>query len=273
MDQFAGKIAVVTGGASGIGRSICSYLGRHGATVVVADRSLEGACEVQAAIEAAGGRAEAVRVEVSDEASVKLLVDGVAERHGRLDYLFNNAGVSVNGEFIDVPIDEWRRILGVNLWGVVYGCHHAYPLMMRQGSGHIVNTASLAGLIPGGLTTPYSASKHAVVGFSLTLRSEARLYGIRVSALCPGYLRTAIQATTPNLSAYLDSQKNRKMDARMKRLGPDDCIEQIMRGVRRNRGVIVAPRRHRIYWCLHRLFPEFMPGMFTKIIRRLKRNP
>ena len=160
----------------------------------------------------------------------------------------------------------------MNLWGVVYGCQYVYPVMKKQGSGHIINTASLAGLIPGGLTTSYSASKHAVVGFSLTLRSEAKLYGIKVSVLCPGYLRTNILETTPNISEFMNSEKNKKMNADMKFLTPDDCINQIMRGVRRNKGIIVSPVRHKMYWWIHRIYPEFIPKMFVRIIRYMKKN-
>ncbi len=272
MNPFLSKVAVVTGGASGIGRSIGQYLARNGAVVVLADRNLQGVRSLQAAIVSNGGRAEAVGVDVSDEEAVKSLIETTRKEHGRIDYLFNNAGVSVNGEFKDITAEHWRRVMDVNLWGVVYGCRHAYPIMMKQGFGHIVNTASLAGLIPGGLTTTYSASKHAVVGFSLTLRSEARLYGIKVSVLCPGYLRTDIQRTTPNVSEFMSSKENRAMNERMKFLTPEDCIRQIMRGVKRNRGIIVAPNRHRIYWWLNRLFPEFIPSMFTRIILRMKRN-
>lgn len=272
MNPFAGKVAVVTGGASGIGKAICEYLGRQGATVIVVDRNPEGAGRVEGAIVASAGRAEAVGVDVANEEEVERLIESVRERHGRLDYLFNNAGVSVNGEFLDISAEHWKRIIDVNFWGVIYGCRYAYPIMVRQGSGHIINTASLAGLIPGGLTTSYSASKHAVVGFSLTLRPEARLYGVRVSALCPGFILTGIQKSTPNVSEYLNSEENRRMRVRMRAPTADDCIDQIMRGVRRNKGIIFTPNRQRIYWWLHRLSPEFMPNMFTRIIARLRRS-
>lgn len=272
VDPFMHKVAIVTGGASGIGRAICEYLARHGATVIIGDRNLAGARTLQTVIASNGGHAEAAGVDVTDEEAIKSLIDGVQKRHGRIDHLFNNAGISVNGEFKDMTAEHWRQVVDVNLWGVVYGCRHAYPIMMRQGSGHIINTASLAGLIPGGLTSGYSAAKHAAVGFTLTLRSEARLYGIRVSALCPGYIRTGIQATTPSVSAFLDSPKNRAMNVRMRFPMAEDCIEQIMRGVRRNKGIILAPGRQRVYWWLHRLLPELMPNVFTRIIARMKRN-
>jgi NAD(P)-dependent dehydrogenase (short-subunit alcohol dehydrogenase family) len=270
MGYFEDKVAIVTGGASGIGRSICAYLGRHGAQVVVADRNPEGAQETAASISAQGGRAEVATVDVTDADGIASLIGGTARELGRIDLLFNNAGVSLNGEFRDMTLAHWRRILDVNLWGVVYGCHHVYPIMVEQGFGQIVNTASLAGLIPGGLTSGYSASKHAVVGFTLTLRSEARQYGIKVNALCPGYMRTNIQKTTENVTAYMNSDRNEQMNANMRFPTPDDCIEQMMRGIRRNRAVVISPGSHRIFWLLHRAAPGFNVAMWTMVIKRMR---
>jgi NAD(P)-dependent dehydrogenase (short-subunit alcohol dehydrogenase family) len=266
------KIAVVTGGGSGIGRAICAYLAERGVHVVAADRNLEAADETVVLIRLAGGSAESRQVDVADPREVESLVEGAASRHGRIDYLFNNAGISINGEFQDHTMEHLQSVMKVNFWGTIYGCRSVYPIMKQQGFGHIVNTASLAGLIPGGLTSIYSASKHAVVGFSLTLRAEARQYGIKVSALCPGYMRTNIQKTTENVSAFMNSEKNKQMNAEMKFPAPEDCIDRMMRGVRRNRGIIVVPVQHKIYWWLHRAAPEFIPNMFNRIIRMMKKQ-
>ena len=270
MGRFEGKVAIVTGGASGIGRSICTYLGRHGAQVIVADLNLEGAQKTVASISARGGRAGAAYVDVTDSDDVASLIGDVVRDLGRIDLLFNNAGIGLNGEFQDVTLAQWKQIVDVNLWGVIYGCHHAYPIMVEQGFGQIVNTASLAGLIPGGLTSPYSATKYGVVGFTLTLRSEARQYGIKVNALCPGYMRTNIQKTTKTVTAYMNSEANEQMNASMRFPTPEDCIEQIMRGVRRNRAIIVSPWSHKAFWLLHRAVPGFNVAMWTMDIKRMK---
>lgn len=272
MSVFDGKIAVVTGGGSGIGRAICRYLGKRGAHVAVADRNLEAARETESLIHAAGGGAESIEVDVADQQEVDALIQRVADRQGRIDYLFNNAGIGINGEFQDLTMEHLQAVMNVNFWGTIFGCRSVYPIMKRQGFGHIINTASLAGLIPGGLTSIYSASKHAVVGFSLTLRAEARQYGIRVSTLCPGYMRTNIQKSTENVTAYMNSQANRRMNAEMKFPTPEECIRQMMRGVRRNRAIIVTPVKHKIYWWLHRIAPEFIPNMFRRIIAMMKRQ-
>ncbi len=271
-NPFADKIAIVTGGASGIGKTICVYLARHGARVIIADRNPDEAKETESFITSNSGYGKAARVDVSKPGDMKSLVEDTIKEHKRIDYLFNNAGISINGEFKDLNLEHWKQVLDVNLWGVIYGCRFVYPVMIKQGFGHIINTASLGGLMPGGLTTIYSASKHAVVGFSLTLRSEAKQYGIKVSVLCPGYMRTNIQKTTLIVSDYMNSEKNIEMEADMKFHTPEDCIDRIMMGVKKNRGIIFSPKKQIIYWWLYRLFPEFIPSMWDRIIRHMKKN-
>lgn len=276
--ELDGKVAVVTGGGSGIGRALCGELARRGARVVAADVDAAGAEETAAGIRAgaagpeAGPRALARRVDVTDPGDVEALMAETVRDFGRIDFLFNNAGVSANGEFQDIGPEHWKRILDVNLWGVVHGCRAAYPRMVRQGFGHIVNTASLAGLIPGSLTSAYSASKHAVVGLSLTLRAEARTRGVRVTALCPGYIRTPILKTTPTLSPYMDSPRNRAMNEGLRFPGPEDCAPAMVRGVLRNKAVVIAPASQAIYWLLYRLAPALLPWAGSKIVETMRRN-
>ena len=270
MNIFEGKIAIVTGGASGIGKSICKYLANHGATVIIADFRPTVDTDMEFIIKNNLGRM--VGVDVTKKEELESLIQNTTKEYGRIDYLFNNAGVSINGEFVDTSLEQWKKVMDVNLWGVVYGCHYAYPFMKEQGFGHIINTASLAGLIPGGLTACYSASKHAVVGLSECLRSEAKVYGVKVSTLCPGYIRTNIQKTTENVTAYMNSEKNKKMNENMSFPEPDDCVASMMRGVRRNKSVIISPFGHRIYWWLYRLFPSLLPVLFAKIVKFMKNN-
>lgn len=272
MELFRNRVAIVTGGASGIGQAICTYLASGGATVVLADINARAARAAVAAIRETGGTAHAKTVDVSREDQIATLIRGTVRKHGKIDLLFNNAGMGVNGEFQDIPPELWQKTMDVNFWAVVHGCRHAYPVMLQQGFGQIVNTASLAGLIPGGLLTSYTASKHAVVGFTLSLRAEARLYGIKVNALCPGYIRTNIQKSGIIVTDYLRAEKNIAMEANMKFKTPDQCIGQIMRGVRRNRPIIVSPAKHKLYWWLNRISPSLIPNMFYKIIRKMKQN-
>jgi NAD(P)-dependent dehydrogenase (short-subunit alcohol dehydrogenase family) len=189
---YQGAVAIITGGASGIGRALGEELARRGAEVVLADLQADGAAEAAAHIRANGGKARAVLLDVTDFASVDQLVQETVAASGRLDYLFNNAGIVVAGEAHFYQIEDWHQVINVNLFGVANGVQAAYPIMRKQGFGHIVNTASVAGLVPVGGLLSYSASKHAVVGLSTSLRMEAELVGVRVSALCPGAVETPI---------------------------------------------------------------------------------
>jgi NAD(P)-dependent dehydrogenase (short-subunit alcohol dehydrogenase family) len=184
------KVAIVTGGGSGIGAALSQELARRGARIVVADIDGDGAKRVATAIAGSGGRATASRVDVSQEQDIRRLVEDTASAYGRLDYQFNNAGIAIGGDIRDLTLDQWRRVLDVDLCGVLYGTLAAYPIMAGQGFGHIVNTSSGAGLLPTPLNAPYSTAKHAVVGLSLSLRLEGADLGVKVSVVCPGYVRT-----------------------------------------------------------------------------------
>src|SRR5262245_42224664 len=184
--SFHEAVAIVTGGASGIGAALGRELARRGSHVILADRQLEVASGVAASINAAGGKAEAVELDVRDAIAFDAIVALTIERHGRIDYLFNNAGIGVGGEIREYRLDDWRDVVDVNLMGVVHGVQAAYGRMIAQGFGHIINTASVAGLLPSPFMGSYTTTKHAVVGMSRALRLEAARYGVRVSTLCPG---------------------------------------------------------------------------------------
>ena len=186
---FEGAVALVTGGASGIGRAIGESLARRGARVVLADLQVDLAKEIAARIKENGGQATALALDVTDYPATSQLVQNTYQSLGRLDYVFNIAGIGIVGEARYYAIEDWCRVLDVNLRGVVHGVHAAYPIMLRQGFGHIVNMASGAGLWPSPFVVSYCASKHAVVGLSTSLRIEAAAARIRVSVLCPGAVR------------------------------------------------------------------------------------
>ncbi|WP_262403074.1 SDR family oxidoreductase [Actinomadura sp. CNU-125] len=167
------SIAIVTGGASGIGRAIATSLVARGDTVVVTDIDEGGAKAVADRLNTLGrGKAASARLDVTDADAVSELYAGVKDEHGRLDRVFNNAGIAVGGLAEELSLDHWNRAIDINLKGVIHGVNAAYPIMLKQGNGHIVNTASLAGLVPMPVGIPYTATKHAVVGLSLGLRAE-----------------------------------------------------------------------------------------------------
>ena len=191
-----GRVAVVTGGASGIGRALAEALAAAGSAVVVADLDGAEAEVVASGIRAAGGEAAAVAVDVADAAAVDALAATTLERFGRVDVLCNNAGVSPFNLLCDQTLDDWRWVFGVNLWGVVHGLQSFVPIMRRQGTpAHIVNTASIAGLLSGVMFIgSYAATKVAVVSISETLALEHELDGtpIGVSVLCPSSVDTRV---------------------------------------------------------------------------------
>ena len=269
MNEFEGKVAIVTGGASGIGRAVCKALARRGALVTVADLDIEGAEQVASSIKEAGDQARAVKVDVTKQAEVAALVDGVAHHHGRLDYMFNNAGITVGGEFRDTTLEHWQTALDVDFWSVVHGTMSAYRLMVRQGSGHIVNTSSIGGLIPVPIGTPYAAAKHAVVGFSTSLRTEAAGVGVKVSVVCPGHVETSVSDRAVYATRFSSEEALAEIMARGRTMSATDCAKVILRGVARNRAIITVTWTARLIWWVYRLAPGAVIYLFQRMARQL----
>ena len=170
MSVFKDKVVFVTGAGSGIGRALARELAGQGAVVVATDRNQQWAQETAEGIVSSGGKAEGAELDVVDAEAVGRLVEQTASKHGKLDYIFNNAGIGIFAEARDHTLEDWYTTLDINLRGVIHGVNAAYPIMLKQGSGHIVNTASLAGLVPANNEIAYAASKFAVVGLTTTLR-------------------------------------------------------------------------------------------------------
>ncbi|MBN1440166.1 MAG: SDR family oxidoreductase [Anaerolineales bacterium] len=271
MGYFNGKTAIVTGGASGIGSALCESLAQRGAKVVAADIDAEGARRVAARIEEGGGKASAAEVDVSQEAAVENLVRETAAKNGRLDLMFNNAGATLCGEVRDLTLTDWRRMIDINLWGVIYGTAAAYRVMVAQGSGQIVNTASLDGLMPMPMAAPYTAAKHAVVGLSTTLRMEAADLGIKVSVACPGAVKTNILEGASFVGVKREGAIG-EIGA-FKMMEPGDCARAILRGVERNRAVILDGAVHnRLFWWLYRLNPDLYAALVKMGVSEIRKH-
>jgi len=267
-NPFEGKIAIVTGGASGIGRALCLELARLGAgQVIVADIDEARASQVAAEI---GAQASARRVDVSQAESVRTLVESVAADFGCLDFMFNNAGVTICGEVRDMELNHWQRMLEVNLWGVIHGTTFAYQVMLRQGYGQIVNTASLDGLAPMPMSTPYTTAKHGVVGLSTALRLEAAGLGIKVNVACPGAVRTNVFDRAAYVGVNAEAVK-KEMLAEFKLLEPAESARNLLRGVARNESIILDAPHNRLLWWIHRLSPNLygkMMGVGVGFVRK-----
>ena len=250
MNKFKDKIVIVTGAASGIGRALSEELSRAGAIMIMADIHSDGLEQVASKLTADGGRAHTAHLDVTQAAEVQALVDKVMSEHGRLDYIFNNAGIAIAGEVRDLSLDHWRRIIDVNLMGVIYGTNAAYSAMIKQRFGHIVNTASLAGLVGFPTMIPYVTTKYAVVGLSTSLRAEAEAFGVKVSVVCPGFIQTGIF----DAATYVHSSQEELL-ARLpfKLITASEAARAILRGVARNKAVIVFPFYGRLVWWLYRM--------------------
>ncbi|MGA5544810.1 SDR family NAD(P)-dependent oxidoreductase [Mycobacterium sp. NPDC051198] len=258
--SVSGKVAVITGGASGIGAALAARLAGQGAEVWIADRQKDLAQDLADKLGASGGTAHAIEVDVRDFASFERAIATIAERSGHIDYLFNNAGIGVGGEIDSYTLDDWNEVFDVNLRGVVHGIQAAYPIMIRQHSGHIVNTASMAGLMTGAGQASYSATKHAVVAISRTLRVEAERHNVLVSALCPGVIRTPILSGGKygrlKGAGVTDEDFVKKVWEPLRPMDPDVFAERVVRAVMRGDAMIIVPAWWKLFWYLERLSPR-----------------
>ena len=217
--ELKGAVAIVTGASSGIGRATALALGREGARVVLAARRKERLLAVAEEIRAAGGEALAIPTDVAEEAEVRALVDATVARWGRIDILVNNAGVGLLARVAETGPREFERLMAVNFFGAVYGILAALPIMLRQGSGHIVNVASVVGKRATPYRAAYAASKFALVGLSQALRMELRGTGVRVTCVCP----------IGTESEFHDQETNRL--GVPGRRGPVQSAERVARGI------------------------------------------
>lgn len=256
MSDLSGKVAFLTGGASGIGAALTSRLAEAGADVWIADRQFEVADQLARRLRDRGAMVHAVELDVRDHAAFQGAIAQTVEESGRVDYLFNNAGIGIGGEVDALTLDDWNDIIDVNLRGVVHGLQAAYPVMIKQGGGHIVNTASVAGLVTTSGQAGYAATKHAVVALSKTMRVEAATHGVQVSVLCPGVVRTPILTGGQYGRNRSVSKENLlKLGETLRPMDPDTFAEKALRAVLRNQAIIVVPRWWKALWYLERLSP------------------
>jgi NAD(P)-dependent dehydrogenase (short-subunit alcohol dehydrogenase family) len=265
---YEGGVAIVTGGASGIGRALGEALAARGCEVILADLQSEMSEKAAAEIRAQGGKATAYTVNVTDADAVELLVKNTFERYQRLDYMFNNAGIALNGKFEDFELQHWRKTIDINLMGVVYGTRVAHRYMSRQGFGHIINTASFAGVFPWPTTIAYTTSKHAIVGMSTALRAELADTGIRVSVLCPGTIMTPMIEKGASPDRWVGTYDREKLETFFKGasgMAPDKFASKALDQIAKNKAVIVLPASYGMLWWINRVSPTLAMGLSRKI--------
>ncbi len=245
MNYFQNKVALITGAAGGIGKSVAGKLIQAGAKVVIADYN--GDLLQQTAAEL---QCDSVQYDVSDLEQTQDAVEEVTSNHGPIDLLFNNAGMVQTGETHSFDYEQdWKRVIDVNIYGVVNGVHVVYPQMIERGEGHIINTASIAGLFPMSGQISYVTSKYAVVGLSHALRAEAAAHGVNVTVVCPGIIQTRMRTEIPVRG--LDPEKLREILP--EGMPVDQCADEIIKGVQKNEGTIVVTPMAQLLWLTERL--------------------
>lgn len=257
-------VAIVTGAASGIGRALSLALARQGVSVVAIDVNEGGADALADEIRAGGGWAQAFACDVTCEHALADVTAAVLRETGRIDRLFNVAGLEINGDVLQVDMPKWRAGLAVDLDGVIQATRVVYPYLRDQRCGEIVTVASLAGLVPLPGLAYYSAAKHAVVAFMLALRTEALAYGVSVSLACPALVDTEIRANT---AAYLQRPQKPQTRLRWPRtISAEFCADEILRAAARRQAVVVIPGTLTWVWWLYRI----SPGLFLALTGRLR---
>ncbi|WP_327724458.1 SDR family oxidoreductase [Streptomyces europaeiscabiei] len=250
-DRFGGQLVLVTGAAGGIGRATAFAFAEAGARVVAVDLDAEGAARTAELSRLSGApEAWAEAVDVSDEQAMEKLSEKVAAEYGVVDVLVNNAGIGLSGSFLDTTPEDWRKVLDVNLWGVIHGCRLFGRQMAERGQGgHIVNTASAAAYLPSRSLPAYSTSKAAVLMLSECLRAELAGQGIGVSAICPGIVNTNITSTARFAGVDAEEEKRRQRKATrlygLRNYPPEKVADAVLRAVVRNQAVVpVTPEAH-----------------------------
>ncbi|MFJ9408975.1 SDR family oxidoreductase [Streptomyces sp. NPDC101393] len=266
-DRFGGQLVLVTGAASGIGRATAFAFAEAGARIIAVDRDAEGAARTADMARLIGApQAWGEVVDVSDEAAMEKLAAKVDAEYGTVDVLVNNAGIGLSGSFMETSAEDWKKVLDVNLWGVIHGCRTFGKRMADRGQGgHIVNTASAAAFQPSKILPAYSTSKAAVLMLSECLRAELAGQGIGVSAICPGLVNTNITSTARFTGVPADEEKRRQAKAArlygMRNYPPEKVADAILRAVVRNQAVVPVTPEARGAHLMSRFTPRALRAL------------
>ena len=266
--RLDGKVALVTGAGSGIGRATALEFARAGADLVVCDVNAAGLEETAAAARGLGREVLARTVDVASREQMRAFAAEVHRTHQAVDVLMNNAGVGLGGGFLDTSFEDWDWIVGINFWGVVHGCHFFVPPMVARGRGHLVNVSSAAGYLATPQLAAYSTTKFAVFGLSEALREELRPHGIGVTVVCPGLINTPITTSARMRGAVAsDAARAALVEIyRRRNYGPERVARSILNAIARNRPVApVSPEAWTMY-----ILKRLSPGLTARINRAMQ---
>jgi NAD(P)-dependent dehydrogenase (short-subunit alcohol dehydrogenase family) len=266
MYKLDGKRAIITGAASGLGRALAICLAGKGWKVGIADVNDAGSRETLDLVTKAGGFGEVFHCDVSKSEAVKAMADHFFTKWNGVDLLVNNAGIAIAGVVGDIALENWERIVDINLWGVIYGCHEFIPRMKKQGGGHVLNVASAAGILSLNDMGPYNITKAAVICLSETLKVEAAPYNINITVACPMFFNT-------NLIKDLEHSEPWEMELagaafQYSRITSDKVAQRIIKAMEKGKLYAVPMLSGKVFWANKRLTPSLYYGLFAFFNRR-----
>ena len=270
IERFSGKVVAITGGAKGLGRGLTEALAQAGAKLVVGDIDIVAAEALCAELSRNGHAAVAIDVDVTDPASVERLVDETVARHGRIDYMINNAGIAAGGEFEHVPAETMRRVIEIDLLGAAYGTLSAYRQMLRQRGGHIVNVASMLALFPNPMSAAYVAAKYGLHGLTRSVMAEGAAPDIHFTTICPGYIATNLFEAGSFAGSMQKDHVVERIPFRL--IDVETAVQRTLAAVAARKPIAVFPFYARVLWWIERLSPRLMDMALRVMMRQQRRR-
>lgn len=252
-NRFPEKRALITGAASGLGQEFARQLAQKGWRLFIADINESALREEEQILQAMGTTVISTVINVADHKEIDAAAERVKQEWGGLDILFNNAGVAGAGEMESLPLEEWKRLLDIDLWSVIYGCRAFIPMMKEQGGGYIVNTASSAGTLSGAQMANYNVAKAGVISLSETLKVELSPFNIGVTVICPTVFKTNLDASMKTGTAF---ERNLQRQVIESKISSKDITDHTFRKMQKNKLYVMTQTDARIGWRFKRYFPE-----------------